>query len=304
MPSVVALIGATATGKSAVALAAAAATGAEIVSADALQVYRGLDIGTAKPTPEERRRVRHHLIDVAEPGEPFSAGEYARRARAALVDIAARDRPAIVVGGSGLYLRALLSGLSEVPPTPPAIRAELLEKLSREGLPSLRLELEYGDPASAHRLAAGDTQRTLRALAVLRSTGRPLSAWLAASPGGAGGLAASKFGLTLPRAVLYDRIEARIVEMIDRGWIDEVQRLLASGVSRNAPALQAIGYRDWIRHLDGELSREETVVRIVQATRRYAKRQDTWFRREEEVEWSDARRPDRVVEVVRERLAG
>ena len=304
MPSVVALIGATATGKSAMALAAAASTGAEIVSADALQIYRGLDIGTAKPTPEERQRVRHHLLDVADPGEPFSAGEYARRARAALVDIAARGRPAIVVGGSGLYLRALLSGLSEVPPTPPAIRADLLEKLSREGLPSLRLELEYGDPASAHRLAAADTQRTLRALAVLRATGRPLSAWLAASPTGAGGLTASKIGLTLPRAVLYDRIEARIAEMIDRGWIDEVERLLASGVSRDAPALQAIGYRDWIRHLDGELSRAETVVRIVQATRRYAKRQDTWFRREEGVEWSDAQRPDRVVEVVRERLAG
>jgi tRNA dimethylallyltransferase len=304
MPSVVALIGATATGKSAVALAAAAATGAEIVSADALQVYRGLDIGTAKPSPAERREVRHHLIDVVDPGEPFSAGEYARRARKALAEIAVRDLPAIVVGGSGLYLRALLSGLSEVPSTPPAIRAELLEKLRRDGLPSLRLELEYGDPASASRLAAGDTQRTLRALAVLRSTGRPLSAWLAAPPGVAGRLVASKIGLTLPRAVLYDRIEARIAEMIDRGWIDEVRRLLASGVSRDAPALQAIGYRDWIRHLDGELSRAETVVRIVQATRRYAKRQDTWFRREEDVEWSDAQRPDRVVEVVRERLAG
>jgi tRNA dimethylallyltransferase len=304
MPSVVALIGATATGKSEVALAAAAATGAEIVSADALQVYCGLDIGTAKPTLEERGRIRHHLIDIADPGELFSAGEYARRARAALAEIAARDRPAIVVGGSGLYLRALLSGLSEVPPTPPAIRAELLERLHSEGLAALRLELEYADPATARRLAAGDTQRTLRALAVLRATGRPLSAWLAASPGGAGRLDASKIGLTLPRAVLYDRIEARIVEMIDRGWIDEVQRLLASGVSRDAPALQAIGYRDWIRHLDGELSRAETVVRIVQATRRYAKRQDTWFRREEKVEWCDARRPDRVVEVVRERLAG
>ena len=139
MPNLVALIGATATGKSSVALAAAATSGAEIVSADALQIYRGLDIGTAKPTPEERRRVPHHLLDVADPGALFSAGEYARLARAALADIAARGRPAVIVGGSGLYLRALLAGLSEVPPTPPAIRAELAERLRTEGLANLRL---------------------------------------------------------------------------------------------------------------------------------------------------------------------
>lgn len=304
MPKIVALIGATATGKSSVALAAAATTGAEIVSADALQVYRGLDIGTAKPTLEERHRVRHHLIDVVDPDARFSAGEYARRAREALADIAARDRPAIVVGGSGLYLRALFSGLSEIPPTPSEIRVELLARLREQGLAGLRSELELADPVTARRLAPGDTQRTLRALAVLLATGRPLSEWLAVASDRAGVPAASKIGLTLPRAVLYDRIEARIVEMIDRGWIDEVKRLLASGISRDAPALQAIGYRDWIRHLDGELSREETVVRIVKATRRFAKRQDTWFRREEQVDWSDARRPERVVEVVRERLAG
>ncbi len=185
-----------------------------------------------------------------------------------------------------------------------SVRESLARRLREDGLASLRRELVLADPPTARRLEPGDSQRTLRALAVLESTGRPLSAWLAMSKTGGGGLRAARIGLTLPRAVLYDRIEARIVDMIDRGWIEEVRRLLDTGVSREAPALQAIGYRDWIRHLDGELSREETVVRIVQATRRFAKRQETWFRREEQVEWCDARRPDRAVEVIRERLAG
>jgi tRNA dimethylallyltransferase len=289
---VVAIVGATATGKSAVAMAAAAACGAEIVNADALQVYRGLDIGTAKPSAAERAAVPHHLIDVLDPRERFSAGEFARRARAALAEIAARGRPAIVVGGSGLYLRALWSGLAEIPRVDPGVRARLDERLAAEGLPKLRAELARRDPATAARLGERDTQRILRALEVAIGTGRALSAWLAAARVENAPPAMRKIGLTLPRALLYDRIAERVRQMVDRGWPEEVRRLLAAGIPRDAPALQAIGYFDWIRQIDGETDSQETVAGVVRATRRYAKRQETWFRRETDVEWRDARDAD------------
>jgi tRNA dimethylallyltransferase len=289
---VVAIVGATATGKSAVAMAAAAACGAEIVNADALQVYRGLDIGTAKPSAAERAAVPHHLIDVLDPRERFSAGEFARRARAALAEIAARGRPAIVVGGSGLYLRALWSGLAEIPRVDPGVRARLDERLAAEGLPKLRAELARRDPATAARLGERDTQRILRALEVAIGTGRALSAWLAAARVENAPPAMRKIGLTLPRALLYDRIAERVRQMVDRGWPEEVRRLLAAGIPRDAPALQAIGYFDWIRQIDGETDSQETVAGVVRATRRYAKRQETWFRRETDGAWRDARDAD------------
>jgi tRNA dimethylallyltransferase len=297
---VVAIVGATATGKTGVAVEAAAGD-AEIVNADALQVYRGLDIGTAKPDPEQRRRVRHHLIDCLDPGERFSAGEFARRARTALEGVAGRGHAALVVGGSGLYLRALLRGLAEIPAVADELRDELRHRLEREGAAALRAELERRDPQSAARLAAGDHRRLLRALEVAIGTGRPLSAWWSESAGAAP-IPARIFGLTLPRAVLYDRIEQRVRDMIARGWVDEVRGLLAGGLSPDAPALQAIGYRQWVRHLHGQASFDATAAGIVTATRRYAKRQETWFRREPGIEWLDARDPTRVAAVIRAHL--
>jgi len=286
MSKILAIVGATATGKSELALQLAEAAGGEIVNADALQVYRGLEIGTAKPSAAQRARVPHHLIDLLDPSEPFSAGEFARRARAALREIDGRGRPALVVGGSGLYLRALVGGLAELPAPVPEVRAELERRRIAEGLAPLRAELERLDPPTAARLAAGDTQRTLRALEVVVATGRPLSSWLGGASGSAAPpLAVRKVGLTLPRAVLYDRIESRVREMIARGWLDEVRSLLASGVGSECPAFQAIGYAQWVRHLAGELHFEAAVREIVVATRRYAKRQETWFRREADVEW-------------------
>jgi tRNA dimethylallyltransferase len=300
---VFALVGATATGKSAVAFAAARALGGEIVNADALQVYRGLDIGTAKPSSEERAAVRHHLFDVLDPHERFSAGEFARRARAALDEIASRGAPAILVGGSGLYLRALWGGLAPIPAVDPAVRRALGERLAAEGLPALRAELERRDAATAARLGENDSQRIVRALAVALSTGRPLSAWHAEAPPPER-LAVRKIGLTLPRAVLYDRIAARVQQMMDRGWLAEVRRLLDAGVPRDAPALQAIGYSDWIRHFDGETDLRETVEAVVRATRRYAKRQETWFRREPGIEWHDARTPETAVDALASSVQG
>lgn len=289
MPGILVIVGATAVGKSDLAFEVARISGGEIVSGDALQVYRGLDIGTAKPTTAERARIPHHLIDVLDPVERFSAGRFATMARAVLEGIAARGRPAILAGGSGLYLRALLEGIAPLPPPDAAVRARLEKRFVEEGLAALRSELARVDPATASRLGAGDRQRILRALEVALATGRPLSSWLAETPFGREPLPARRIGLTLPRALLYDRIEARVRRMIDAGWLEEVRTLLASGIEPGAPAFQAIGYAQWVRHLAGELGFEEAFRRIVVATRRYAKRQETWFRHEADVEWHDAR---------------
>lgn len=296
MPAVLAIVGPTAVGKSALAMAVAERAGAEIVSGDALQVYRGFDVGTAKPSTAERARVPHHVVDVLDPTERFSAGRFVTMARAALDEIAGRGRPALIVGGSGLYLRALLEGIAPLPPVDPSLRAELDRRLETEGLAALRRELERLDPATAARLGSGDRQRILRALEVVLATGRPLSRWLADRPFGREPLPARRVGLTLPRALLYDRIEARVRRMCDAGWLDEVRRLLSEGVPREAPAFQAIGYAQWVRHLAGELDEGEAFRRIVIATRRYAKRQETWFRRETNVEWCDARNTTELAE--------
>ena len=284
----IAILGATATGKSEVGLALAEELRGEIVNADALQVYRGFDVGTAKPGPEERSRVPHHLIDILDPHERWSAGEFARRAREAVAGIEERGNVPIVVGGSGLYLRALFQGISPIPPGDPEVRRELRNLLEQQGLPVLAAELARVDPETAARLGAGDTQRVLRALEVARVTGRPLSEWIREQPFGTQRINAVQIGLTLPRTVLYDRIAGRVARMVEQGWVEEVARLLARGLDPGLPAFQAIGYRQLVRHLEGEWSLDTAVGETVKATRRFAKRQETWFRREPEVTWFSA----------------
>lgn len=295
MLPILAIIGPTATGKSEVGMALAEALGGEIVNADALQVYQGLDIGTAKPSPADRERVPHHLIDVLEPHEAYSAGEFARRAREAIADIQGRGRVPVVVGGSGLYLRALFAGISPIPPGDLTVRQELRERLAAEGLASLREELVRLDPPTAARLPAGDTQRILRALEVARVTGRPLSAWISEQPFGTQAIAAVRVGLTLPRAILYDRIAGRVARMLDVGWLGEVEGLLRLGLSPRLPAFQAIGYRQLVRYLEGSGSLEQAVAEIVKETRRFAKRQETWFRKEPDVTWFSAQELKRQI---------
>jgi tRNA dimethylallyltransferase len=295
MQPILAIVGATATGKSALAMELAAELGGEIVSADSLQVYRGLDLGTAKPSAADRARVPHHLVDILAPDEVYSAGEFARRARAAIVEIEMRGRTPIVVGGSGLYLRALLRGLSPLPPGDPAVRAALRSRLEDEGLPALCEELLRIDPKTAARLTAGDTQRVLRALEVERVTGRPLSAWLDEQPFGTQAIAAVQIGLTLPRSILYDRIAGRVVWMMEAGWLGEVAGLLQLGLSPRLPAFQAIGYRQLVRHLEGDGSLEQAIAEIVRETRRFAKRQETWFRKEPDVTWFSAQELKRQI---------
>ena len=280
----IAVVGATCTGKSTLALALARRFDGELVNADALQVYRGFDRGTAKPDGATRAAVPHHLIDVLDPREPFSAGEFARRARAVIGEIAARGRLPIVVGGSGLYLRALWRGLAPVPAVPRAVRETVRRRLDAEGLAPLQEELRRRDPELASRLAPGDRHRVLRGLEVLEATGRALSSWQRESAHPALPSVVS-LGLTLPRTVLYDRIATRAYAMLGGGWLDEIRRLLRDGVPESAPAFQAIGYRQLLRHLKGLCTLEQAMADTIQATRRYAKRQETWFRRERVAAW-------------------
>ena len=314
---VIAVLGPTATGKSAFAMALAAdlagrGIAVELISADALQAYRGLTIGTAKPGPRERARVRHHLIDVIEPHQAFSAGEFARRAVAAVEEIEARGALPVLVGGSGFYLRALFEGLAPVPQVGAAVREALCTDLRSHGLGRLVQELREGDPESAETLAPGDTQRVLRALEVVRATGRPLSEWRRMAPEGRLERRLLKVGLTVPRTVLYDAVEKRARRMLERGWLAEVERLRDSYLPEHVrgpggcsfgelPAFQAIGYRQLADHLDGNLTLEQALEETVRATRRYAKRQETWFRKEPRVRWIDPSKPGET-ERVRKRI--
>lgn len=288
-------MGATATGKSALAQALAESLDGEIINADALQVYRGFDIGTAKPGPEERARIPHHLIDILEPHERYSAGEFARRAREAVEEIRSRGRLPIVVGGSGLYLRALFEGISPIPPGDPEVRERLRERLEREGLEILTAELRARDPETAARLAPGDTQRILRALEVALVSGEPLSAYISRQPFGAERIAALRVGLTLPRGILYDQIAGRVAQMVQKGWVEEVAGLLSQGLSPSLPAFQAIGYRQLVQYLEGTWSLDRAIAETIRATRRFAKRQETWFRKEPETTWFSAQQLNRLL---------
>jgi tRNA dimethylallyltransferase len=308
MPPTVAILGATATGKSALALQIGEHLDGEIVNADALQVYCGLDIGTGKPSAADRARVPHHLLDILAPDQPLSAGDFARRAGAAIADVHSRRRLPIVVGGSGLYVRALFSGIAATPPPDPRLRAWLTAARTRGGLPALRRWLRVLDPPTAARTTEGDTQRTLRGLELALATGRPQSSWIARSPFAHAALAALRVGLTLPRTVLYHRIAERVSAMVAMGWVGEVEGLLKAGWDPGVPAFQAIGYRQLAQHVRGEIGLGQAVEETIRATRRYAKRQVTWFRREPDVVWFDAEDPDattsRVLDFLKNQGAG
>lgn len=287
LPPILALVGPTGTGKSALALAIAARRGAEIVNCDSRQVYRGLDLGSAKPDAAARARVPHHLFDVVAPDEPFDAARYAALARAALAAIAARGRAAMVVGGTGLYLRALREGLARVPGRDDALRARLAA-VEDANPGTLYARLAAHDPASAARLHPRDRVRLVRALEVLELSGQPLSAWQAAHRRGvAAPLPMRVVGLTLPREALYARLDARAAAMLAAGLVDEVRALRAAGYG-GTRALASIGYREVGRHLDGACTLAEALAAMQRATRQFAKRQLTWFRADPTVEWMDA----------------
>lgn len=280
------LLGSTATGKTAVACEMARLLGAEIVSFDASCVYRGLDVGTAKPTAAQRALVAHYLIDDCDPRDAYSAGRFVVAAEAALAELAARGTRALLVGGTGMYLRALLRGLDPAPPRDPSVRARL-ESREAQRPGSLHRLLARLDPASAARIPARDAYRVLRALEHRLASGRSLSASRGAWRGG-DRLAVRKIGLRLPRDVRASLIARRVDAMLRDGLVDEVRRLLAEGVPPDAPSFRALGYRDVVQHVEGRLSLGEVRERMILATVQYAKRQDTWFRGEPDVRWVDS----------------
>ncbi|MFM1770644.1 MAG: tRNA (N6-dimethylallyl-A37)-dimethylallyltransferase [Verrucomicrobiota bacterium] len=279
------ITGPTAVGKSEVALILAERVGGEMVSVDSMQVYRGLDLGTAKPTEEERRRVPHHLIDVVDLSGAFDAARFAVMARAVMGEIQARGRRPILCGGTGLYFKALLEGLGEAPPGDPALRAVLeatpLEELLRE--------LEGRDPAMFARIDRRNPRRVVRAVEVIRLTGRPFAeqraGWEAAPRLPAGWVFAA---LTREPAELRRRIEERVDRMFARGLVAETQALLGRGLAGNPAAMQAIGYRQVVEHLRGERSLPETVALVKTRTWQFARRQMTWLRRQLPVTWVPA----------------
>ena len=292
--TVVAIVGPTASGKSPLAVDVALALGGEVVNADAFQLYRGMDVGTAKPTTAERRGVPHHLLDVLDVTQEATVAAYQREATAALADVSERGRWPLLVGGSGLYVRAVLDGL-EIPPTDPAVRARLEAELADAGPATLHTRLAVVDPAAAVAILPSNGRRIVRALEVVELTGAPFRATM---PDCAYALPAVQVGLDVPRDVLDARIEARVDRMWRAGLVDEVRELEARGLRRGRTAARALGYAQVLRMLDGELSDDEARADTVTATRRYARRQESWFRRDRRITWLSFDAPDLVDRVL------
>lgn len=281
-----ALVGPTASGKTEAAIAVAERLGAELVSVDSMLVYRGMDVGTAKPGPAERARVPHHLLDVAEPEEPFSVARYQRLAREAIEGIEGRGRRVMLVGGSGLYFRAAVDDL-EFPGTDPEARGELEAQAATLGPERLHERLAGLDPVAAARIEPSNVRRTVRALEVAAVTGRPMSSYAEAWERYPAERVRAA-GVDVPRDALTRRIEARVRAMVEAGFADEVRMLLDRGLLGWLTASQAIGYAEFARHLEGELSFEEAVAQTVKRTRELARRQMVWFRRDPRIRWFDA----------------
>lgn len=281
---VVAVVGPTATGKTALSVRLADRLGGEIVNADAMQLYRGMDIGTAKATRAERGGIPHHLLDVLDVTQEASVADYQRQARAVVADIRSRGRVPVVVGGSGLYLRAVLDRL-DIPPTDPAVRARLEAELAKSGLPALRERLERLDPAAADAIDPANARRVVRALEVIELTGAPFSARL---PVREYVTDTVTVGLTLPRRALDERIGARVDRMWHDGLLAEVRTLLPAGLRRGRTASRALGYAQALAVLDGTATAEEAIAETTRLTRRFARRQESWFRPDQRIIWFDA----------------
>ena len=279
------ILGPTAVGKTEIAIAIAEKLDAEIVSADSRQIYRYMDIGTAKPTPSEQSRVRHHLIDCVAPDERFSAADYQRAADMAIQDIQSRGKQAMLVGGAGLYFRAVVDGLFDGPDADPEFRARLRAKAQEFGSNVLHSRLSQVDPESASRIHPNDLIRIIRALEVYEKTGKTISElqkeWTRARPR----YSFIAFGINRERQELYQRIEVRVDKMLAAGLLEEVKSLIARGYDKNLPSMQGFGYKELIDYLDGKCDWDTAVNLLKRNTRRFAKRQLTWFRNDPRIEW-------------------
>jgi tRNA dimethylallyltransferase len=280
-PEPILLAGPTASGKSEIALALAEKIGAEIISVDSMQVYRGLDIGTAKPTINDRKRVPHHLIDVVDLSQPFDAAQFAKLAAASIKEITSRGRTPLLCGGTGLYFKALLEGLGDAPPSNPSLRAEL-ETLP---LPDLLRELAERDPETFARIDRQNPRRIIRAVEVIRLTGKPFSQQRASWNIPAQAQPTRFFGLARTPSDLHARIESRVDEMFRNGLVAETESLLHRGLAENRTAMHALGYRQVVEYLRGQRSLPQTIELVKIRTRQFAKRQMTWFRKHARLQW-------------------
>ncbi|HXW83924.1 MAG TPA: tRNA (adenosine(37)-N6)-dimethylallyltransferase MiaA [Candidatus Binataceae bacterium] len=290
MSRVAFIVGPTGSGKSALALALAARRGLEIVNADSRQVYRGMDLGTAKPSAADRARVPHHLVDIREPDQPLDVAEFAALAREAIARIEARGRRALVVGGSGLYLRALRGGVFASPPASRELREALVRTAAERGVEHLHERLRTVDPDAAARIGHHDLLRIVRALEVYQLTGEPISVHQRRHGFGARTFESLVLGLNPERKRLYQDIDRRFDQMMEAGLLDEVRGLLARGSAPAAAPLNTIGYKHLAAHVRGELSLDAAVALARRDSRRLAKRQLTWFRHEPGIIWLDAAR--------------
>ncbi len=292
---VIAVVGPTATGKSGLAIELARALGGEIVNADSMQLYQGMDIGTAKEPEAAWQGVPHHLLDIWPVTQAANVADYAKLARAAIDEIIARGRVPILAGGSGLYVRAALDDL-DFPRTDAAIRTRLEEELGRAGAAALHARLAGLDPAAAAAILPSNARRIVRALEVIEISGRPFTATM---PAYLQNRPAVQIGLTLPRPELDRRIAARVGRMWQAGLEAEVRSLAARGLRDGRTASRALGYQQLLRYLDGEWTLEEARLETIKATRRFARRQESWFRRDPRVRWLDATAPNLLPEALR-----
>jgi tRNA dimethylallyltransferase len=304
--TILVLVGPTASGKTSVALALGSVLNVEIVSADSRQVYRDLDIGTAKPSPDERKRIPHHFVDMLSPDQDFSAGEFGLRARLVCSEILGRNRLPLIVGGSGLYVQALVDGFSATPGADPEYRAWLESRVVKEGIPVLLADLERVDPETARTIDRTKPRRIIRALEIHHLTGTAMSAihrdTRTESP-----FVPAMFGLDWPRPTLYQRINSRCEEMLRQGLLREVDELKQRGFDDSLNALNTVGYKEAFRYSRGEIEYGELVRLLKQNSRRYAKRQLTWFRRDNRIRWipmSAERTPESVAAEIAELFKG
>jgi tRNA dimethylallyltransferase len=298
-PRIIVICGATGIGKTATAIDIAEKFGGEIVGADSMQIYRYMDIGTAKPTPREQALATHHMIDIIDPDQPFDAVQYAAMARKVISGLNERNILPVVAGGTGLYIKALISGLFEAPPSDPRIRSRLKQECQNMGVEALHKRLATCDPVTAQRLHPNDTYRIIRALEIFEATGRPLSQHHRNHKVTPPLFETLKIGLSLDREVLYDRINRRVDLMMEMGFGEEVRSLLDRGYGAHLKSMQSLGYRHMTDCLEGRLPMEEALRTMKRDTRRYAKRQMTWFGADPEIQWTDVGHRDSVLETVR-----
>jgi tRNA dimethylallyltransferase len=293
------IVGPTGVGKTEVSLEVANELQGEIISADSRQIFKGMDIGTAKPSPRQRSRIPHHFVDELAPGERFSAGEFGKQASRAIQDIIANGRIPIVVGGSGLYIRAVMDGFFDGKNWDATIRKELSDRADREGLQALYQEVIARDPDAGHTIMPTDRKRILRALEIMELTGQPMTAvWRSKK---------TKIpyegiwcGITMPRLDLNSRINIRVLEMMEKGLVDEVRTLLANQVDPASNAMASVGYTEVVQYLKGEMHLDDMVELIQRNSRRYAKRQMTWFKRNSRIHWFERKANQSVVSIARQ----